>query len=94
MVEFSVSAKKMTPIVVPSAFLRHREPSLFAFYHETCETDDSNVVETPHSPVFLRVIFEKSEMLSLFGSLIGVVSPPAAVILSNSLGSQCVESTR
>ena len=31
---------------------------------ETCETEASNIVETPNSPVFSRVIFEKSEMLS------------------------------
>ena len=49
-------------------------------------TQASKIVETPHSPVFSRLIFEKSEMLS-FGSLMGVVSPSAEVILSNSLGS-------
>ena len=42
-----------------------------------------------NSPVFSRVIFffEKSEMLSWFGSLMGVVSPSTEVVFSNSLGS-------
>ena len=31
---------------------------------ETCQTGASNIVQTPNSPVFSRVIFEKSEMLS------------------------------
>ena len=71
--------------------------AVFTFTIETCETEASHTVETLNSPVFSRVIFEKSEMLSYFGSWIGVVSPSPEVIFSNSLGSypvECVGSAR
>ena len=51
----------------------------------------SKTVGTPNSPMFSRVVFEKSKMLSWFGSLMGVVSPSTEVVMSNSLGSQPVE---
>ena len=59
--------------------------AVFAFARRNVRTQASNIVETPHSPVFSLVTFEKSEMLS-FGSLMGVVSPSAEVILSRTCG--------
>ena len=53
---------------------------------ETFETEVSNTVGTPNSPVFSRVVFKKSEMLSWSGSLMGVVSPSTEVVLSSGIG--------
>ena len=51
-------------------------------------TEASKIVETLNSPVFSRVIFEKSEMFYRSSDrVMGVVSPSAEEILSNSLGS-------
>ena len=47
---------------------------------ETCETEVSNIEGTPNCSVFSRVILEKLEVLSWFGSMIGVVSPTTEVI--------------
>ena len=54
---------------------------------ETCETEDSNIVRTPNSPVFSCVFFEKSEIPLRSGSSMSIVSVSTEVILSNSLGS-------
>ena len=42
---------------------------------ETCETEVLHTVGTPNHPVFSCAVFDKSEMLSWSGSLMGLASP-------------------
>ena len=75
-----------------SASQRFAEACFLGFLseeQETCETEVWNTVGTPNSPVFSRVVFKKSEMLSWSGSLMGVVPPSTEVVLSGCLGSTC-----